>query len=294
VVRSAIDMSRSEFERRKQTLSVSLPDEAIKVEGDAVRLEQVFGNLLVNASKFTNEGGHAWLSVEHKGNGSPGEAVIKVRDDGVGIAPQMLKNIFDQFVQAEQSLDRARGGLGIGLTLAKRLVELHGGTIEAFSNGEGQGSEFTVHLPATTSALVPKTSGEPPTQGAVQKGSRKVLVVDDNVDSAISLRILLEMDGHQVDVAHDGPSALRKIAQFRPEIALLDIGLPGMDGYQVARELRHDGFAKDIWLVAVSGYGQEEHRRTAQEAGFDRYLVKPVDASVFLDLIGTLPARQAH
>jgi len=299
VIKGAIEMTRPEFAGRNQTLSVSLPEERIRVEGDAVRLEQIVGNLLVNASKFTPNGGHAWLSVQCDATGATDgkaakRAAIKIRDDGVGIAPEMLPHVFEQFVQAEQSLDRARGGLGIGLTLAKRLAELHGGSLEAFSRGVGKGSEFIVHLPAVSREIVSEQSASgPPVEPSLQGAHRKVLVVDDNVDSAISLRMLLEMDGHQVDVAHDGPTALKKVEEFKPDVALLDIGLPGMDGYQVARELRHNALGKGLWLVAVTGYGQDEHRQTAESAGFDRYLVKPVDVEIFRELLQSLPRRQA-
>jgi two-component system, chemotaxis family, CheB/CheR fusion protein len=295
VARRAMEMTRPEFERRNQTLSASVPDEAIAVEGDAVRLEQVLGNLLVNASKFSPTGGRVWLSVRRDGGGTDGaqpKAIIKIRDEGVGIGPELLPHVFEQFMQGEQSLDRSRGGLGIGLTLAKRLVDLHGGSIEAFSKGPGEGSEFTVLLPIVGSLTGPmRASSQTRAEPSLHKVPRRVLVVDDNVDSAVSLRMLLEMDGHQVDVAHDGPTALQKIEQIRPQVALLDIGLPGMDGYQVARALRRDPLGGSIWLVAVSGYSHAEHRRSAKEAGFDRYLVKPVDADAFRELLENLPER---
>jgi two-component system CheB/CheR fusion protein len=296
VIGHAVETARLEFERRNQILSVALPDEPIYVDGDAVRLEQVVDNLLVNASKFTGDGGHAWISLEHLAPGAePGTAAarakITVRDDGTGISANMLPHIFDLFMQGQQSLDRAQGGLGIGLTLVKQLVDLHGGSVQAFSKGHAQGSEFTVYLPAVPAGMASMASVTPEHHSAPRQHSpRKVLIVDDNVDSALSLRMLLELDGHQVELAHDGPMGLQKAEQLQPEVVLLDIGLPGMDGYEIARRLRHKG-VNGMWLVAVSGYGQDEHRRAAQQAGFDHYLVKPVDFEAFRDLMDSLPQR---
>jgi CheY-like chemotaxis protein len=213
---------------------------------------------------------------------------VTVQDEGVGIEPRLLPTVFDLFTQGEQGLDRKQGGLGIGLTLVKQLVELHDGSVEANSKGTGKGSEFTVHLPsATAPAPVPAAPAEPHRASA----PRKLLIVDDNVDAAVSLRMLLELDGHEVEVAHDGDAGLKRLAEVKPEVALLDIGLPGMDGYELARRIRSNGDA-NVWLVAVSGYGQDHHQRSAQEAGFDRYLVKPVDFDSLSQLLTELPPRR--
>jgi CheY-like chemotaxis protein len=233
--------------------------------------------LLNNAAKYTPEGGEIFLNVER----SPDECIFRVRDTGTGIPRHMLGKVFDLFTQADCTIDRAQGGLGIGLTLVKALVEMHGGSVSAFSAGPDQGSEFTVRLPvgeqrsrvADGSSAVRLTS------------SRRVLVVDDNADAAESLALLLRLSGHQVETAHDGPAALAAARVHRPEVVLLDLGLPGMDGYEVARRLRAETVADDIFLVALTGYGREEDRRRSHAAGFHRHLVKPVAQADLHDLL---------
>jgi PAS domain S-box-containing protein len=252
----------------------------VHVHADPARLEQVVNNLLDNALKYTPPGGRITVSIERVDE----VALLRVRDTGQGIRTDLLARVFDLFVQEPQSLDRSRGGLGLGLALVKRLVELHDGSVAAWSAGPGQGSEFTVRLPAAAVAEAPAEAG-----GATARQTlppRRVLVVEDSADARQSLRLLLELAGHQVETSEDGPAGLAKVDAFRPEVALIDLGLPGMDGYEVARELRSRPETKAIRLVAVTGYGQADDRRRALAAGFDQHVTKPVDASMLDDLLG--------
>ena len=251
----------------------------VHVHADPARLEQVVNNLLDNALKYTPPGGRITVSIERVDE----VALLRVRDTGQGIRTDLLARVFDLFVQEPQSLDRSRGGLGLGLALVKRLVELHDGSVAAWSAGPGQGSEFTVRLPAAAVAEVPAEAGG---ATARQTPPRRVLVVEDSADARQSLRLLLELAGHQVETSEDGPAGLAKVDAFRPEVALIDLGLPGMDGYEVARELRSRPETKAIRLVAVTGYGQADDRRRALAAGFDQHVTKPVDASMLDDLLG--------
>ena len=283
VVERAVETAQPLIAQRRHELKVSLPQQPIFLHADAARLEQVLVNLLNNAAKYSEEGGRIWLSVEQEGaaEGKANEAVsvpmvvIRVRDTGIGIAPELLPRIFDLFTQADRSLDRSQGGLGIGLCLVQRLVELHGGTVEAHSV-LGQGSEFVVRLPVMLTALPASPSPATETVQPPAKGCR-VLVVDDNVDAAQSLAVLLEMTGHEVWLAYDGPTALKAAIDYRPDVTLLDIGLPGLTGYEVAQQIRQQPALKNIVLVALTGYGQESDLQLSQEAGFDHHLVKPVD-----------------
>ena len=252
----------------------------VHVHADPARLEQVVNNLLDNALKYTPPGGRITVSIERVDE----VALLRVRDTGQGIRTDLLARVFDLFVQEPQSLDRSRGGLGLGLALVKRLVELHDGSVAAWSAGPGQGSEFTVRLPAAAVAEAPAEAG-----GATARQTlppRRVLVVEDSADARQSLRMLLELAGHQVETSEDGPAALAKVDAFRPQVALIDLGLPGMDGYEVARQLRSRPQTKAIRLVAVTGYGQADDRRRALAAGFDQHVTKPVDASMLDDLLG--------
>ena len=271
LVAHAVETARPLIEARKHELTVSIPPEPVRLEGDPVRLAQVIGNLLHNSAKYSDEGQRIWLTVGREKN----EVVIKVRDTGIGIPAEMLPRVFDLFSQADHSLDRSQGGLGIGLTLVRSLVEMHGGSVQAFSGGSGKGSEFVVRLPAAAGlrqgAPAPQDDGRP-----APPPSRRILVVDDNVDGAESLALLLKMLGHAVFIAHNGPAALESARTMLPEIILLDIGLPGMNGYEVARKLRQQPEIETVLLVAVTGYGQEEDRRRSKNAGFDRHLVKPL------------------
>lgn len=273
LVDRAVAASRSTFDERGQTVEVSHADGALPVDGDATRLTQIVMNLLHNASKFTPEGGHAWVRTETDDS----MAVVHVRDDGIGIPPDLIVRVFELFAQGERSLDRSEGGLGVGLTLVRRIAEMHGGNATAKSEGPGQGSEFSVRIPLLTEAA-PLEPGEPtPRRGAVPaKEARRVLVVDDNRDAAESLAALLRTLGHHAMTAHDGLSAISMVPVFGPDVILLDLGLPRMDGYEVAARLRGSGAPLPAKLVALTGYGQEEDRRRTRSAGFSAHLVKPV------------------
>jgi CheY-like chemotaxis protein len=263
---------------------VSLPAQAIWLHADAARLEQVVVNLLANAAKYTDRGGHVWLTVQREGE----EAVLRVRDTGVGIAPETLPRIFDLFTQAERSLDRSQGGLGIGLALVQRLVGMHGGTVSA-SSALGQGSEFVVRLPAV-SPPQPQASSPPAEKARPRGPSLRVLVVDDNVDTVTTLAMLVRESGHEARAAYDGSEVLEAALDYRPNVVLLDIGLPGLNGFEVAKRLRQQPTLKNAVLVAMTGYGQESDRRRSQEAGFDHHLVKPGDFGKVLQILETVSA----
>jgi signal transduction histidine kinase/ActR/RegA family two-component response regulator len=273
VVARAVEMSRDLVERRRHELAVTLPATPPWITADPLRLEQVLANLLNNAAKYTPEGGRIELAVEHQA----GEVVFRVRDNGIGIETEMLARVFDPFVQLHRSADRAQGGLGIGLALVRSLVEMHGGRVAACSAGSGRGSEFLVHLPAAGEAAPASVRSALAEESAAPAPPRRILVVDDNADAADSLALLLRLGGHDVQTAYDGPAALAAAAAFRPEVVLLDIGLPRMDGLEVARRLRAEHAPGNMVLVAVTGYGQEEDRRQAGEAGFDHHFTKPLE-----------------
>ncbi|MBA3312857.1 MAG: response regulator [Planctomycetota bacterium] len=277
----AVETSRPLIEAHEHALHVSLPDEPLVVEGDPVRLTQVLTNLLNNAAKYTSNGGHVSLSAEREG----GDVVIHICDTGAGVSREMLPRIFELFVQADRSLDRAKGGLGIGLTLVRRLVEMHNGSVHAFSEGLGLGSEFVVRLPASEKPLEVVRNGQPRRPAATDRIPCRILVVDDNVDAATTLGMLLRLDGHEIRFAYDGLAALDAAAEFSPEVVLLDIGLPKLDGYEVAKRLRARTETEGAVLIAVSGYGQEEDRRRSREAGFDHHLTKPVDFAVLRQVL---------
>lgn len=270
-VAHALEASRPMIEARRHRLSVTMSSEPLWVEGDAARLSQVLTNLLNNAAKYTPEGGYIWFS----GARERDDVVFRIRDTGVGIAADMLGAVFDLFTQADRSLERSEGGLGIGLTLVKRLIEKHGGSVEAHSDGAGRGSEFVVRLPlaAPDESWIRISPPHPQIQSQQQN---RILVVDDNVDGADSLAVLLRLGGHEVSLAHDGPAALEMATVFHPDVILLDIGLPGMDGYEVAKRLRSRNETQSAVLVAVTGYGRDEDRVRSRDAGFDHHLVKPV------------------
>jgi PAS domain S-box-containing protein len=274
ILRNAVDTSRPLIEASHHNLAISIPPEPFMVEVDPVRLGQVIANLLNNAAKYTVEGGQIQLTARRQGDW----ALISVRDNGVGIPAEMLPRVFEMFAQVDRTLKRAQGGLGIGLTLARNLVHLHGGQIEAFSEGLGHGSEFVVRLPlADQSSHEATDAPKEALRSAAVVPINYILVVDDNRDAADSLAMLLRCQGHQVQVAHDGPAALEAVKVKRPEIVLLDIGMPGMDGYDVARAFRNAPEYRNLTLIAVTGWGQEEDRRKAQESGFDYHLTKPVN-----------------
>ncbi|MBV9126062.1 MAG: response regulator [Planctomycetes bacterium] len=272
------------FDQASLTLTVAAPETPIWVRGDEIRLAQVLHNLLDNAVRFTERGGSVGLTVGTEGP----EAVVALRDTGAGITPDLLPRVFEPFSQADQSLDRSRGGLGLGLSVVKGLVELHGGRVLAFSEGPGRGAEFTVRLP-----LEPEPAAwsgpHPPGQPGGRR--RRILVIEDSRDTAESLRLLLQMLGHEVRVAHTGPEGVRAAREWKPELVLCDIGLPGLDGYGVARELRSDPATARAHLLALTGYGGEEDRRRSREAGFDHHLIKPVAAEDLLEILAGAEAR---
>lgn len=271
VVDAVLETVRPQVDLHKHEITVSLPPEPVWILADPARLEQVLVNLLTNAAKYTDDGGRIWLTIQQEGDA----CVIRVRDTGVGIAPELLPHIFDLFTQADRLQDRSEGGLGIGLSLVQRLVELHGGTVAATSM-VGQGSEFVVRLPVAAPATL---EPEPPEAGPVESanGRLRVMVVDDNVDMALSMAMLVKAAGHEVRTFHDGPSMLEAALAYRPDAVLLDIGLPGMNGHEVARRIRQQPDLEGVVLVALTGYGQESDRQTSLDAGFDHHLTKPAD-----------------
>ena len=274
IVAGAIEAAQPIIEVQGHELSLSLPPESLLLDADPVRLAQVIGNLLTNAAKYTEANGHIWLAAWREGE----QVVLSVRDKGIGIAPNMLPHVFELFVQADHASTKSHGGLGIGLTLVKNLVEMHNGSVEARSGGLGKGCEFVVRLPFMVQELQQpndKENGEQ--QPDTSSVSHRLLVVDDNKDAATSFAMLLRLKGHEVQVAHDGPSALALATSYRPDTVFLDIGMPGMDGYEVAQRLRQHPELKNVVLAALTGWGQEEDRRHTAEAGFDHHLVKPPD-----------------
>jgi PAS domain S-box-containing protein len=282
VVAQAVETCRPFLEARGHQLTVSLPAEPLRLEADPTRLAQVIGNLLNNSAKYTPEGGHVWLTAAGEGD----EVVVRVRDDGAGLPDELLPTkIFEPLTQATRTLARSEGGLGIGLTLVRNLVELHGGRVEAHSKGPGRGSEFVVRLPAAGRPLPAgspegaRATGDGPTRG------RRILLVEDNRDVADSLALLLGVKGHEVRTAYDGLEALDAARAFRPDAVLLDIGLPNLDGLEVARRLRQEPGLAGALLVALSGYGTEEDHRRSRESGCDAHLVKPVDPEVLLGVL---------
>jgi CheY-like chemotaxis protein len=285
VIHQAVETSRLLAEQNGHEMQVVLPPTSLQVHADPVRLAQVFSNLLNNACKFTEPGGTISITAERR----DGEALVLIKDTGIGIAPDMLGSIFEMFEQADKSLEKTRGGLGIGLTLVKRLVELHGGSIEAKSEGLGRGSEFVVRLPALVNG--DNRPAAPPLRfGTKTATPRRILITDDNRDAADSLGMLLKLSGHEVEMAYDGPEALRKAETFKPNVALLDIGLPEMNGCDVCRAIRQQPWGRGVRLIALTGWGQDSDRRITREAGFDHHLVKPVDLEALHDVLEAKPA----
>ena len=288
VIGGAVETSAPLITAQRHQLRVTLPDTPVVVRGDASRLTQVVANLLNNAAKYQNEGGLIELTVRAEGD----DAVITVRDRGIGLSREMLSEAFELFAQGERTPDRAQGGLGIGLSLVKKLIELHGGGVQAASDGPGQGSEFVVRLPRLAAAERVASSPSQPKTMNTDPRVQRILVVDDNVDASESLAMLLRLDGHDVLIAHDGLQALRVATDERPATILLDIGLPGMDGYEVCRRLRAQGFT-DTRIIAMTGYGQDKDRRRAMEAGFDEHTVKPVEFGKLTTLLAAGSDRKA-
>lgn len=289
VVEMALENSRPLIHQCAHELTLSLPSEPLQVEADPIRLAQIILNLLNNSAKYTNAGGHIWLTVEKI---EPTDVVVRVRDNGIGIAPDQLSSIFDMFKQVDESLERSAGGLGIGLTLVRKLVDLHGGTISVTSAGVGLGSEFEVRLPI---ALEPSKSLPEPTAGAaVPASAYRILIVDDNRDSATSLAFLLRLTGSETQTAFDGQEAVEAAATFRPNVVLLDIGLPKMSGYDACRAIRKQQWGKDMVLIALTGWGHETDRRKSTEAGFDGHLVKPLERAELFTLLAKLQHDPLH
>jgi len=293
IVRQAQEAASPLIESMNHELTVTLPSQPVEVNGDPVRLIQVVSNLLTNACKFTDHGGRIWLTVERGGDGAgervAEQAVIRVRDNGIGISAGDLPRLFQIFMQADTSLDRPSAGLGIGLALVKNLVEMHGGTVEVYSDGIGKGSEFVVRLP-TLPAEPQARPAEPtltnPAQNATDpKRSLRILVVDDNRDSAKSMALLLKSEGHLTHIAYDGLQAVEAASTFRPDVVLMDIGLPTLNGYEACRRIREQPAGNTIRMLALTGWGQNEDRQKTAEAGFDAHLVKPVDFQELLKLL---------
>jgi len=284
VLAQAVEAARPPAEGRGQALEVDVAADVGWVDGDPARLAQAVGNLLDNAIKYTEDGGRVWLRARAEAD----EVVIVVEDSGVGIDPALLPQVFDLFIQADRSLERKQGGLGLGLTLVRRLVEMHGGRVEAASAGPGFGSAFTIRLPRLAAEVAdsaePETVPVPVTAPPAGPG-RRILVVDDHQDSTDSLALFLRLRGHEVRTAHDGPSALDEIEHYRPDVVFLDLGLPGMSGYDVARRVRMMDDLGPLRLVALTGYGTDGDRRKTREAGFDVHLAKPVDPRALDELL---------
>ena len=273
VVRDAIEMCQSLIQRAGHEVSVMALQPSILVEADPARLGQVFSNLVNNACRYTADKGHIWITIERAGT----DAVVTVTDTGIGIPPEELSSIFDMFSQVDRT-DRPHGGLGIGLHLVKRLVDMHGGQVSAHSDGPGMGSRFTVRLPALPeSATLDEVTVQPAAASPEPRVARRVLVVDDNADNAELLRILLEDEGHEAHTAHDGVEGLAAAERLRPDVVLMDLGLPRIDGFDACRRIREQPWGKQMLMIAITGWGQDVDRRKSREAGFDHHLVKPVD-----------------
>jgi CheY-like chemotaxis protein/two-component sensor histidine kinase len=287
-VLAAIETSRPLIDAGRHHLTTLLgPPRALLVDADVTRLCQIVANLLNNAAKYTPEGGHIEVLAERDGD----EAVISVQDSGIGLTPDMLPRVFDMFAQVDRSMERAQGGLGIGLALVKRLVEMHGGAVSASSEGPDRGCRFVVRLPLIRQAPPPPRLDGGHALAVEETDGLRVLVVDDNLDSAASLSQVMLILGYPVAVAHDGVEAVETAARWRPAVALLDIGMPRMSGLEAARAIRAQPGGDRVWLIALSGWGQNEDRRKSREAGFDHHFVKPVDVEALIELIRKLPRR---
>jgi CheY-like chemotaxis protein len=285
VVTQCIESQRDAMTKRQQTLTLSLPEMPVNLNGDATRLAQVVNNLLSNAIKYTPEGGALSVTVSHADDGSGEFALLEVKDNGIGIDAELLPHVFELFEQGKRALDRTQGGLGVGLTLVQRLVQLHGGEVVASSAGPGLGSQFRVLLPCLGEGdepVVEEPTGERLPAAVV---ARRILVVDDNVDVVETTTMLLSLSGHQVRSAKDGLQALHVATEFRPDVVLLDIGLPLMDGYEVARRLRQTPQTAGALLIALTGYGQQGDRQRGKDAGFDGHMLKPVDPHALARMI---------
>ena len=284
ILYQALEACRSLSEDANHQVTVTLPPESIYLHADPVRLAQVFNNLLNNSCKYTDPGGRIWLTAVRQGS----DVTVTVKDTGIGIPPDKIGIVFDMFTQIDRTMERSQGGLGIGLTLVKRLVEMHGGTVEAQSEGPGRGSAFVVRLPVlieTPTAVTPE-----PTRAEAKNASRRILVVDDNTDSAASLAMLLTLTGNKTHTAHDGLEAVQAAEAFQPEVILLDIGLPKLNGYDACQRIREQTWSKNMVIVALTGWGQDEDRRRSKDAGFDFHMVKPLDFAALMTLLAEAQA----
>jgi PAS domain S-box-containing protein len=284
---AAVETSRPSIDAKGHAVDIEWPDDRVSIEADPVRLTQIVTNLLTNSAKYTEAGGHITLGSRRDGD----NMIIYVRDNGIGLAPETITTVFDMFSQVAPGKGHTDGGLGIGLALVKGLVGLHGGRVEARSDGLGKGSEFLVYLPHVAVDPLSEAPRTEITQSAPVTRTLRVLIADDNRDSAESLGMLLEMSGHEVRLAHDGTQALSMAAEKRPDVALLDIGMPGMDGYEVAMNIRKAEWGRDITLIAITGWGQEDNKRLARNAGFDHHLTKPMDSAVLESILATVERR---
>ena len=289
IVGRAIETNRPLIDAKRHELIVQVPSHSVYVDGDVTRLTQVVGNLVHNAAKYTDEGGEIRVSVE----AGPGEAVIRVKDTGIGIPSDMLSRVFDLFTQVERPLNRKQGGLGVGLAMVQRLVEMHGGSVAAHSDGIGRGTEIVVRLPPHVETDSDRHHSRLSKEvEPISTVCRRILVVDDNRDAADSIALLLEVAGHDVRTAYDGPDALSLASVFKPEVVILDLGLPTMDGFEIARQIEGQEWGKDIALVALTGWGQQEDYRRTSDAGFDAHLVKPVAAEELLKILAHVSSEQ--
>ena len=288
VLESAVESSRPHINQYGHELTISLPTEELYLDADPTRLAQVFLNLMNNAAKYTNHGGQIWLTAKREGS----DAVVSIRDNGIGIPDDMLSSIFDMFLQVDRSLEQSKGGLGIGLTLVRRLVEMHDGSIEARSSGLNGGSDFIVRLPLVIPSPQDGSTGRTDT-GRKSLSRCRILVVDDNKDAADSLAMLLRVDGNDIRTAYDGPEGFEVAEVFHPEVVLLDIGRPKLNGYDVARRIRQQPWGQAATLIALTGWGNDEDRRLSQEAGFDFHLVKPVDIAALKDVLSGIQTTVA-
>jgi CheY-like chemotaxis protein/two-component sensor histidine kinase len=287
VVNNAVETARPLIDAGGHELTISLPQRPVYLDADLTRLAQVFGNLLTNSAKYTERGGRIWLSAERSG----GDVVVSVRGNGIGIPPDSLPDIFDMFSQVNRPIERSTGGLGIGLALVKGLVEMHGGTVTAASEGQGKGSTFTVTLPALAGR--PEPLPTPDTARSAPGPARRILVVDDSRDGADSLSMLLRLMGNEVRTANDGIEALEAAEAFRPEVILMDVGMPRLNGLDATRRLREEPWGRGVTIIALTGWGQEGDKERSREAGCDGHLVKPFDLADLDRLLSELTSGEA-
>jgi CheY-like chemotaxis protein len=292
-IRNAVESCQGAIELGRHTVEVELPEDSMRVVADRVRLQQILENVILNAVKYTEPGGRIHVSAENELSG----VVIRVKDNGIGIAPDKLQQVWDLFVQVDDSPDRARKGLGIGLALVRDLVKRHGGTVEAHSDGLGRGSEFTLRLPRAVRHDIETQQMNTATQAAkadaLATSGKRVLIVDDNLDAAETLAMMLELLGQQTRQAHEGNGALKAAQEYNPEVVFMDIGLPGLSGHEVVTRMRRELGMTDAYIIALSGYGTEEDRRKSFHAGFDTHLVKPLDPSALPGILASAERRPA-